>query len=325
MKKKILLSIVLTFLLLTFATPAFADDGKVLFGEDFVLDSGEEYEGDVVLFDGKLVLNEGSYLKGDVVVFGQPAVVAGYLEGDLVVFGDDVTVESTGTVEGDVVAFGGEIIKEEGATIEGQQTEMPFFGWMGSLPWGQIVQLGGWAGYPRFRYFDFFTSFAFGIFRFFLTMLALMAAGVLVILFWPKQVEQVGETVLKAPLASGGVGLAALVLGIPVGLILVIVACLGLVVWLALFVATLFGFVAIASLVGERLLKAFNLQEFSPILAMLVGVLVLRLLDLVPCLGFILSLIVYSLALGAVILTRFGTQPYPQATVTAITPQGEGS
>ncbi|RLC80522.1 MAG: hypothetical protein DRI61_05575 [Chloroflexi bacterium] len=312
MMKKILTSLVLVVLLFSFATPAFADGGKVLYGEDFVLKSGEKYEGDVVLFDGKLVLEEDSHLEGDVVIFGKPAQIAGYLEGDLVVFGDDITLESTARVDGDVVTFGGKVHKAEGAIIEGEEVEIPFLGWIGGLPWASLATFEGWKGYPHLRYFDFLTSFTFGIFRFFVTLLALMAVGVLIGIFWPEQVEQVGETILKAPFASGGVGLAALILGIPVGLVLILAACLGLVVWLAIFVAVLFGFTALASLVGNRLLKALNVQEFSPIVAIIVGVVVLRLIDLVPCLGFLLSIIIYSLGLGAVILTRFGTQPYPQ-------------
>ncbi len=315
MRRKLLVSLFLTALLLAFATPVFADDGKVLFGEDFVLKSGETYRGDVVIFDGKLILEEDSYLDGDAVVFGGSAEIAGKLGGDLAVFGGDVEVKSTGVVEGDVAVFGGEIHKEEGAVIEGQQTEMPLFGWGGKIPWGQLAYLRGWGGRPGFRYLDIFTGFAFGVLRFIVGTLALMAVSVLIIIFWPKQVEQVGETVLKVPLASGGVGLAALVLGIPVGLILVLAACLGLVVWLALFVAALFGFVAISLLIGERLLQALNVSEASPIVAVLIGVFLLRLLNLVPCLGFVFSLIVYSLALGAVILSRFGTQPYPPAQV----------
>ena len=316
--RKLITGLLLLILLFPFATPAFADEGKVLFGEDFILKTGDKYEGDVVIFGGRLEMEEGSYLKGDVVVFGQSAVVAGNLDGSLVVFGGDIEVKSTATIEEDVVLFGGKISKEEGAVIRGQQVEMALFGWMGRLPWGQLGYFTSWRGGPGFRYFDVFTGFVFGLLRYLLTTLALIAVGILIFLFWPEQVELVGETVLKAPLVSGGVGLAVLVLGIPVGLVLILAACLGLVVWLALIVATLFGFTAIASLVGNRLLKAFNPDKFSPILAVLLGVIVLRLLDLVPCLGFILSGIVYSLGLGAVILTRFGTQPYPQVVSTAL-------
>jgi len=324
MMRRIIASLMLVTLLLSFATPAFADDGKVLYGEDFILESGESYKGDIVLFDGKLTLEEDSHLEGNAVVFGKPAQIAGYLEGDLVVFGGDIELESTAVVDGDVVVFGGKVHKAEGAIIEGEEVEMPFFGgWIRSLPWASIATFEGWKGYPQFRYIDIFTSFAFGIFRFFVTMLALMAVGTLIILFWPNQVEQVGQTVMKAPLASGGLGLAAILLGIPVGLVLMLAACLGLVVWLALFAGVLFGLTAIASLVGEKLFEALKVENTSPIVGVLVGILLLRLLSWVPCLGFLLSLIVYSLGLGAVILTRFGTQPYPQPTPVVPVPQAE--
>jgi hypothetical protein len=302
MGRKLALSLILALLLWGIALPAFAEGGKVLFGESFTLRKGETYVGDVVIFGGNLNLEEGGLLEGDAAVFGGIAKIAGTLKGDLAVFGGGVWVESTGRIEGDVAVMGGKLEKEEGAVITGEVTEM------GGLSWPKGPFLFPVPLHPRYRPFEDLFGWLLGRgVRFFLTLLALMAASVLIISLWPEQVQAVAETVTKAPLESGGIGLAAIVLGVPVGLVLLIAACLGLLVWLALLIAGLFGLTALAYEVGKRVLERSGASETSPIFQVLLGVAFIQVLDLIPCLGSLLLLVVYSLGIGAVILSRFGT------------------
>jgi hypothetical protein len=66
-------------------------------------------------------------------------------------------------------------------------------------------------------------------------------------------------------------------------------------------------------------LRALNAKNIVPVLSLVVGVLILWLVTSVPILGWLISLFVASLALGAVVLTRFGSRPYPPiATVPAV-------
>jgi len=301
MGKKLALSLILAFLLWGLARPAFAEGGKLLFGESFTLRRGEIYTGDVVIFGGNLTLEERSLLEGDVAVFGGGAKIAGTLRGDLVVFGGGIWVGSKGRIEGDVVIMGGKLEKEEGAVITGEVTEMKVLSW----PRAPFLPM---PLYLRYRPFEDVFGWLLGrSVRFILTLLALMAASVLIISLWPEQVRVVAETATKAPLESGGIGLAALVLGVPVGLVLLIAACLGLLVWLALLIAGLFGLTALAYEVGKRVLESSGARETSPIFQALLGVALIQILDLIPCLGSLLLLVVYSLGIGAVILSRFGT------------------
>ncbi len=301
MGKKLALSLVSALLLWSLALPAFAEGGKLLFGESLTLRRGETYTGDVVIFGGNLTLEEKSLLEGDVAIFGGIAKIAGTLKGDLAVFGGDVWVGSKGRIEGDVAIMGGKLEKDEGAVIEGEVTEMKGLGW----PRGLLPPIPLHTRYRPFE--DFFTWLLRTGMRFILTLLALMAASVLIISLWPEQVRAVAETVTRAPLESGGIGLAAVILGIPVGLVLLIVACLGLLIWLALLIVGLFGLTALAYEVGRRVLERSGARETSPIFPVLLGVALIQILDLIPCLGSLLLLVVYSLGIGAVILSRFGT------------------
>ena len=81
----------------------------------------------------------------------------------------------------------------------------------------------------------------------------------------------------------------------------------------ATLAAVLFGWTAVGLLVGQRLLAALKVQETNQLVAVLVGVLLISLLTAVPCLGWLFAVVVGSLGLGAVVLTRFGTMAYPPA------------
>jgi hypothetical protein len=110
----------------------------------------------------------------------------------------------------------------------------------------------------------------------------------------------------------------------------------GLLVALALVLATLYGWIVVGYLLGERTLRAIQKEggKASPTASALVGIFLVTLiqqglmaLSNIPCLGFFfwlmgaaLWLFVASTGLGAVVLTRFGTQPYTGTSRTLTPP-----
>jgi len=310
--KKVLLACLLALLLAATATPVFADGGggRVVFGGSFTLASGERLDGDLVIFGGNAILEEDSRVNGNVVVMGGNARVAGEVEGDVVTFGGNVEVRATAVVNGDLVTIGGNVHREEGAVVRGSQVESLEF-----------------RGFPRFwtfptrisfnRGIDLWSRFIFDVFRAIFMALALAALGLLVVLFWPKQTEAVGQAILAAPLPSGGVGLLTAVVAAALMVLLAITICLSPVA-LLLFVATLaaglFGWIAVGLLVGQRLLEAFKVKGITPMIAVVVGILLISLLGAIPCLGVLVVIVAGCVGLGAVVLTRFGTQTYPLPT-----------
>jgi hypothetical protein len=145
--------------------------------------------------------------------------------------------------------------------------------------------------------------------------------------FMPEQMYNVRRTITDSPPLSFGAGLITVVVAAVVGLILFITICLAFVPiigYLLLGVATLFGWIVIGQIFGERLLAASG-RTGQPgfIFSSIVGVSLLTLITkmpvigAVPCLGGLLSFIgaVIGIALaltglGAVLLTRFGTRLY---------------
>ncbi|MFQ5886112.1 MAG: hypothetical protein ACE5II_02635, partial [Anaerolineae bacterium] len=81
--------------------------------------------------------------------------------------------------------------------------------------------------------------------------------------------------------------------------------------------AAIDGWIVLGSVVGERLLQAVKVAEPEPLASVLLGVFLLTLISATPlCIGFLFTLVAGSWGLGAVILTRFGTTPYPPFVAT---------
>ena len=145
--------------------------------------------------------------------------------------------------------------------------------------------------------------------------MAILAA--LAVLIAPRNVGRVANTVASEPLMSFIVGLFALAVAGFAGLVLLICCCLGLFVWLAALIAIAVGWIAVGLWVGQSLLYVFKMRDVASFLEAAVGVFLITFLSRLPlCFGGLIGLLIAALGLGAVILTRFGTQAYPAKPVS---------
>jgi hypothetical protein len=128
------------------------------------------------------------------------------------------------------------------------------------------------------------------------------ALAVLLFTFLPGRVKLVGQAI---PAHTGlvlGWGFLAAVVTVPAILLLAVTIIGTPLILLFIGAAGILGYTAIAFLVGENLLRGAN-----PFAALSLGVLIVGLLTMVPVLGWLISLVLFIVALGAVLSTRFGT------------------
>ena len=338
--KKLLNATLLVILMLSLATPVFAQDGdrqpgQVIFGNDRFLEPGDIIEGDLVIFGGDLRMADGSRIEGDAVVFGGRAEIDGEIEGDLAVIGGDTRLGSTARIEGDVASIGGQASVDDEAYVRGEIIETNEFDFgqipptfFRGVPPPPDFEVG--ARYePLNLFFRIVTGFAKGL----VVALVIAGIGLLVVLFLPEHTRTVGQAIHQATPTSFGVGLLTFVVGVTAMILLFITCCLipvGLLLALALVLATLYGWIVVGYLLGVRIIRAIQTDsgEPSPTVSALVGIFLVTLiqqglmaLSNIPCLGFFfwlmgaaLWLFVASTGLGAVVLTRFGTRPYARVS-----------
>jgi cytoskeletal protein CcmA (bactofilin family) len=335
----------LLILLLTLATPAFAQGGprqpgQVIFGSNRHLEPGDVIEGDLVIFGGNLRMADGSRIEGDAVVFGGTVDINGEIVGDLAVIGGTARLGETARVEGDVAAIGGQVSVDEQAYVRGEVIQTNEFD-LGQIyaPFisGAVPPAPRFEESPRFdEPFKLFSRIVTGSVKGLVMALVIAGIGLLVVLFLPGHTNTVGQTVREMTPTSFGVGLLTLIVGITAMILLFITCCLipvGLLLALALVLATLYGWIVVGYLLGVRILRAIQNENSEPTVttSALVGIFLITLiqqglmaLSNIPCLGFFfwlmgaaLWLFVASTGLGAVVLTRFGTQPYTRPSRTS--------
>jgi len=299
------------------AAPAFASDGQppgqVVFGQDFTLQNGQTMEGDLIVFGGDVRIEADSRVEGSVVALGGDVEIAGTVKKDVVAMGGDVLLRETARIYGGLMALGGTVEREAGAQVRGQQVvNPPQWSWW-RWGWGAVPV-------PIYPYWpsDGLPAMAFQVAMRGLGLLlrTVVMAGLagLVALLWPRAATRVGRSALERPLNAFGMGLLTLIVGILLAIGLIITLCLspvGAAVAIALVVAILFGQLAIGIVVGERLMPTLTSRAVAPFWTAALGAglltLLLGLLDLIPCVGWVGGFLVTCAGLGAVVLTRFGT------------------
>ncbi len=320
--------LVVVGLLLIGASPALADgppnDGTTVFNHDFTVEDDESIEGDLVVFNGDASIEEGGWVEGSLIVWNGDAEVEGTVEGDLVVTNGKILLASEARIEGDVVcSHNCQVERAEGARVDGAVVEglpIPSF----RIPQIPRLDLDGDEEIiikpPRLalghQLIGGFTRLAK---RLLVVALLVVIAGV-VALIWPQQTDRMAATVFAHPGPTLGIGLLTGLAALTIILLLAITICLSLASALlafALVAVAIFGWSAIGLLIGRRLMVALRVKETALPWATALGALVITLilagLGMTPCLGWVgwlATLLLASMGLGAVVLTRFGTKRY---------------
>ncbi len=315
---------------------------KIIFGSAFVLKSGQSLDGDLVAFGGTVEVEKDAAVHGDVAVIGGTASINGLVNGDVVTLGGVIHLGSHAVVNGDATAVGGVIEREPGAEVlgnivetEGKQDGIGQIGpggiqitpapgqQFGNFPFQNATPVSGpiaWLGQAMLRGMAAIAWAA-----------ILAALGVFLILLAPKPTERVALGIKANPLLAFAVGFGASLLAGIVALLLAVTICLlplSLALILAMIAALFFGWLALGWLLGRELMRGFNAQNSTPIWEVIVGVALLTLLWKLPTVfpfvgglaSFLVMFVAGNIAIGGVILTRFGTRDYPAAPTRPTTP-----
>ncbi len=308
------LALVAALLPLAAASPALAADcvgSQSILGNSYTLAAGQQLDTNLVVVGGDATIAAGATVNCQVVVWGGNLDLAGKVVKDVVVLGGNTHLRSSAEIDGRLQSFGGVVTQEAGALIKGGVSQgfsassspgAPRFG--GDVPlWAIVVE------------------FYRGVVRTVLGSLGFGLLALLVVLVFPEQTARVRATLTNAPAQSGGLGLLT---GVAVPVLMVIATITVCLIPLAFVAAVLFsaalalGWIALGALVGDRLVISLKLANLSPAVSAALGTMLLSLVaaivSWVPCVGWVAPVIMAAAGLGAVTLTRFGTQPYLPAS-----------
>jgi len=154
---------------------------------------------------------------------------------------------------------------------------------------------------------------------------AILAA--LIVLFVPLPVARIARAIANQPGTTAGIGLLSII-ALPVLLVLIaftiILIPVSLIGVLAMFIAFTAGWTAIGLEVGKRLARAMT-WDIQPVVEAGLGTLVLSVvangIGMIPVIGWLAPVAVSIMALGGIVLTRFGSQEYVPAASATVPPQ----
>jgi len=292
-------------------------DGQVIFGQSYTLKSGETLNGDLLVFGGSATIEEGATVSGNTVLFGGSLVVNGQVSGDVAVTGGSITIGPAAYIHGNLATVGASLVRADGSRIDGQ-TYNTATSWAGSGINGQnpvppvVVPSTPVVPHINFNFNPFLSvANAFG------QALGLAVLAMLVMLFLAPHADRVAHAVIAQPLTAGGLGLLTLIVA-PFALVLLVITLIlipvAVIVVVALAVAGIFGWIAIGYEIGQRFTLAIH-QEWHPAFSAGLGVFALTLVSsaltgipVLNCVGWLGPFLLGLAGLGAVIMSRFGTQ-----------------
>ena len=306
-KKLFLAGWLIIILIMTAVAPSRAQASALprwIIGGSFTLEDGETLEEDLIIWGGNVTLEKGSIVRGDIQLLGGRIEVYGEVEGNILAAGGNLKLGDDAWVKGDVTLAGTVMERSSSAQIEGEvinESQSPFNHtrfdglWTPVRWWINSVWNVVW-----------FIGLAF----------ALAALAVLLLMFFEKQTESTARAIVAQPVVSGGLGCLTGVVAPFILVLLALTICLLPVAFVALLllgVATAFGWIALGYEVGKRLAVQLRKTWAAPFAAGIGTfglVLVGGLLGIVPFFGWIYTAIISAFGIGAVLLTRFGTQDY---------------
>ena len=258
---------------------------------------------------------------GQAVAVGGDMEVKGHVGGGLVVVGGDAHLGPGAEVNGEVVLVGGSLNKNPTAVIHGQvqRLHIPPIGWL--FAWLRSALFKA-----RLLSFDPAASWAW------LVAGGFLACYVFLALLFRSGVEKCAETFEQRP---GFTILTAVLMMLAMPLVITLLAITGIGVLIipflamGLFVAKLFGRAAMLAWFGRRVTGLFGPGPWSHIaVSVLIGGIIVALLYTVPVLAFIVSMLIGTLGLGAVVYTlvlsmrRNGSKPAPAGAPTVPSANG---
>ncbi|MGB8214637.1 MAG: polymer-forming cytoskeletal protein [Anaerolineales bacterium] len=299
--------------------------GQFIFGQSFTLRDGQTMQGDLMIFGGSATIEKGATVNGNVVVFGGSLTINGNVNQDAVIFGGTATLGATAHILGNLSTLSSTLDRAEGALVDGQvNTANNHFGEgrSGTIP-PTVMPFNPFNFW--YKAFNPMLSVLTGVTNAFGQSIFLGLLAMLLMLFLAPRADRVAHAIISQPVAAGGLGLLTLVV-VPVILValgllsiliitLVITVPLIIIISIALGMAVLFGWIAVGYEIGQRFTQAIH-QEWSPVFSAGLGTFALTLvatcLTYVPgvnCIGWLAPFLISMAALGAVLMTRFGTQP----------------
>ena len=284
---------------------------KVVFGSDYVLESGDKLNGNLVVFRGDVTIEEDAFVDGDMAIFGGDIVIDGEVSGNIAAFGGDISLGPNSIIDGNFSAMGGTVTKSPTAIIKGdllrqngeillntdKRVEKNVFS---PVARGNRSKTGFWL-----TFFGVLGSIG----LFFAMVLIIAGLGLLANVLLGSHLEGIGKIIAEKPWNAFGIGLVT-VIAAPFVVVLfcmtVILIPLAFLLILALILLIFYGWIACGYEAGQWMTKAMKVtwtSNWTTAFGTFVITLVAHgLKKIIPCVGWMPGGIAALFGLGGVMI-----------------------
>ncbi len=245
---------------------------------------------DLLVAAGKFFLHERARIGKDAFVAGGQLDIAGKIYRDLRIGGGEVVLAPTALVKGKIDHTVGKLAISDRARVVGAVTSF-----------AQPKQSR--------RIAEFFGKVlvAKQIFGF----LSMLLLGILAVVLFSDQVKTVANKMTDKFWRSLGWGILSMIL-LPLAVVLLLITIIGIPVGIILFFLYIFAIyiagIFASVVIGQSLLARLGRPNVALIWSFVIGLIILKLIGMIPFVGWLIGLVLFIWAFGAVVSTRFGTQ-----------------
>jgi hypothetical protein len=273
---------------------------QFIVGNTYVLKAHEKINGNIVGIGTNLIIEDGALVQGNVSLVGSTFDLSGRIAGDLNVIAGSSLIENSAIITGNINQVFQNTDIASKAVILGEINSYSFPSAASGKVGSKIVNLMEWLR-PT-------SIIALQIGQ----ILGLLVLSLIGIYLFKKPTENVVSAIAANLPASWGAGLLTIITIPFIAIILVITICLspiGILLIISLFVSILWGLVAVSSLIGQKIIDWLKL-DWSIEAATLLGAFLLgvfsSLINFIPCFGFLINLMIASIGIGGILISRFG-------------------
>lgn len=251
-----------------------------------LLSTVQAKEKSIVKIGGDVVVVESEEVD-DAVAVGGDITVNGTVNGNAVAVGGSIHLGQNAVIRGDAVSIGGTVHKEEEAVIHGDMVEIGDMGFLSYvIPFGKP---GFWEIHWAFKIVSF---------------IGFLVIALFIILLLPNQISAVARGIEKDVVTTILYSVVGVVLIVPLAISLAI-SVIGIPLIpleiLAIILAMVLGYIAVAQLIGTRALASIKKPSESLIAQTFSGLVILAVVGLIPFIGLLVKGIVFLIGFGGVI------------------------
>ena len=257
------------------------DSALIRINSDAFIAADETIENLVVISADAVI--EGT-VTGSLVVINGDATVSGRVGDNVTVISGDINLLDSAVVD-NVHSVRGDLIRAPGATVSGDVDESDFTGLWAALG---VLSVILWVG----------------------VTIAAIVAGIVFALIGGKQLRATA-TLMTGEAVNAIAGTVFLWVGLPILAVLAIITVIGLPLGLGILIFVMpvlgfLGYLVAATRIGSFATGAMNRAEAGrPVLAVLIGVLILQVVLLVPFIGAVIVFLASIWGAGALAFTAY--------------------